>query len=246
MRDVTPIRVRGKKKSRPPIVDLTTASHIGSSIPQKRHAESELSTTGLRHLTSSKGSKSSSGQSTPRRFVPCPSTFRKTLSWIERLPTEILEQIFLYALNISLPRSSPVISAKLSSEHTYRLFGRIIFGAFKDSHGNRYTTDGALADIDGGLLVKARNDALRCRWMTGTFFRTLRDDHLNLERARIGKVFSHHMEAYEVATRSRVGEIRAKVQFRHIIENWISTLEKGASYLRDCCGYPSARIIGIY
>jgi hypothetical protein len=38
---------------------------------------------------------------------------------LERLPTELLEKVFLFALNFELPRSSPIIAAKLSSQHMY-------------------------------------------------------------------------------------------------------------------------------
>lgn len=38
---------------------------------------------------------------------------------LEKLPTELLEEVFLYAQNLSLPLSSPVIATKLSSEAIY-------------------------------------------------------------------------------------------------------------------------------
>ena len=41
------------------------------------------------------------------------------MSLLERLPTEILETVFLYCLNLELPRASPVIAGKLSSEIVY-------------------------------------------------------------------------------------------------------------------------------
>jgi hypothetical protein len=41
------------------------------------------------------------------------------MSDLERLPVELLEKIFLFCMNLDLPRSSPVIGGKLSSEIIY-------------------------------------------------------------------------------------------------------------------------------
>jgi hypothetical protein len=49
------------------------------------------------------------------------------MSNLEKLPTELLERVFFYCLNIDLPRSSPVIGGKLSSETVYM---RTIIAAF--------------------------------------------------------------------------------------------------------------------
>ena len=38
---------------------------------------------------------------------------------LERLPTELLEKIFLMSLNFNLPRSSPIIGIKLSNQYIY-------------------------------------------------------------------------------------------------------------------------------
>lgn len=40
------------------------------------------------------------------------------MSSLESLPTELLIDIFLLSLNLELPRSSPIIAGKLSSERT--------------------------------------------------------------------------------------------------------------------------------
>ncbi len=37
---------------------------------------------------------------------------------LERLPTELLIKVFLFSLNLELPRASPIIAGKLSSERT--------------------------------------------------------------------------------------------------------------------------------
>jgi hypothetical protein len=49
------------------------------------------------------------------------------MSDLEKLPTELLEAVFLYCMNLDLPRSSPVIAGKLSSELMY---SRTVIAAF--------------------------------------------------------------------------------------------------------------------
>jgi hypothetical protein len=49
------------------------------------------------------------------------------MSNLEKLPTELLVDIFLYSTNIDLPRSSPVIGGKLTSELVYT---RTVIAAF--------------------------------------------------------------------------------------------------------------------
>lgn len=52
---------------------------------------------------------------------------RKKMSYLEKLPTELLEDIFFYCLNIALPRSSPIIGGNLSRKVTY---ARVVKAAF--------------------------------------------------------------------------------------------------------------------
>ncbi|KAF7870406.1 hypothetical protein EAF04_004151 [Stromatinia cepivora] len=44
---------------------------------------------------------------------------RRNMSQLEKLPTELLEAIFFYCLNLNLPACSPIIGGKLSSESIY-------------------------------------------------------------------------------------------------------------------------------
>ena len=50
------------------------------------------------------------------------------MSDLEKLPTELLEAIFLYCMNLDLARSSPVIAGKLSSELMYSRTVIVAFG----------------------------------------------------------------------------------------------------------------------
>lgn len=40
------------------------------------------------------------------------------MATLEKLPTEILTPIFLFSMNVDLPRASPIIAGKLSSRLT--------------------------------------------------------------------------------------------------------------------------------
>ena len=63
------------------------------------------------HPPSSHHSRASStSKETPRQ-----------LSALERRPVELLEKIFLYSLNVNLPRASPSLGGSLSREQVYRI-----------------------------------------------------------------------------------------------------------------------------
>ena len=63
------------------------------------------------------------------------------MSNLEKLPTELVEKVFFYCMNLDLPRSSPVIGAKLCSESVY---SRTILAAFDETwdfwYGRSLTT----------------------------------------------------------------------------------------------------------
>lgn len=59
------------------------------------------------------------------------------MSNLEKLPTELLLEIFLHSMNIDLPRSSPVIGGKLTSELVYTRTIIVAFGPTWDAgYGN--------------------------------------------------------------------------------------------------------------
>jgi hypothetical protein len=63
---------------------------------------------------------------------------KRDMSSLERLPTELLQEIFLYWVNLDFPRSSPVIGGKLSSELVYT---QTILAAFEDTWETYYRTE---------------------------------------------------------------------------------------------------------
>lgn len=44
---------------------------------------------------------------------------RLRMSLLEKLPTELLENIFFHCMNLDLPQASPIIGGKLSSQSVY-------------------------------------------------------------------------------------------------------------------------------
>ncbi|KAM0140574.1 hypothetical protein ACHAO1_002258 [Botrytis cinerea] len=87
---------------------------------------------------------------------------RRKMSQLERLPTEILEQIFFGCWNLSLPACSPVIGGKLSSVAVYN---KIIIAAFGPVWDEWYgqLLDPAL-DLDYGGNSSLQSTILKFRW----------------------------------------------------------------------------------
>ncbi|KAL9004930.1 MAG: hypothetical protein Q9188_002281 [Gyalolechia gomerana] len=78
------------------------------------------------------------------------------LSRLERLPTEVLERIFLFSQNVAMPQASLTLGKALSSTYVkYRLL-RALF------------TDECMEDlplIDEFRIAKLQTNLLRCRWV---------------------------------------------------------------------------------
>ena len=73
---------------------------------------------------------------------------RKKLTELERLPLELLELIFFYALNPNMARASPLLGKALSSE---RIFRRLIVEAFCCADAS-FQTPGEQKDLQCELL----------------------------------------------------------------------------------------------
>lgn len=100
---------------------------------------------------------------------------KSELSRLESLPTELLEQIFLQSLNVSLPLASSHLSTVLSSTH---LKMSVMFKIFSsDSNISSLEHYGELSHIlragsaDGTYraIGKLQSRILACRWMTWNF-----------------------------------------------------------------------------
>lgn len=78
---------------------------------------------------------------------------KRSMSALEKLPVELLENIFLHCMNLDLPRASPVIGGNLSSKLIY---SRTLMAAFSPtwqtwhsvSRDRRHQKDISGADVD--------------------------------------------------------------------------------------------------
>lgn len=120
---------------------------------------------------------------------------RRKMSDLEKLPIELLEKVFLYCMNLDLPRSSPIIGGKLSSELIYT---QTVINAFSPQWENcvqneQYTLlqkldlgveNGSYEDLErkekeqailqtdsvhirlGDDLIDSQSAILKCQWAT--------------------------------------------------------------------------------
>ncbi|KAI9056147.1 hypothetical protein LZ554_001075 [Drepanopeziza brunnea f. sp. 'monogermtubi'] len=94
---------------------------------------------------------------------------KRKMSLLEKLPTELLERVFRFCLNLELPRSSPIIGAKLSSSTILNWTVLASFGPRWEKWYGREKVDGRL---EGGDEEEEEEEddpelqsaVLRCRW----------------------------------------------------------------------------------
>ncbi|RAO65073.1 uncharacterized protein BHQ10_001085 [Talaromyces amestolkiae] len=130
--------------------------------------------------------KFASQQANPSASLPeeAQSKRRNGSSALEQLPVELLERIFLYALETNFCRASPFLASAVSSERIYRTLIRLAF--FKDGSFPQVsvelrhqikTAHDAIADalkpadyetmrLDETDRVNLQVTILRCRWCT--------------------------------------------------------------------------------
>ncbi|KAL2811790.1 hypothetical protein BJX63DRAFT_269013 [Aspergillus granulosus] len=114
---LTPIKVRGCRKR---------AWVAGDGIPKPIPSGPKG---GRPMVPKTKDAAGRSGNKRPRLFVTRPPAGnpRKKLSRLEALPVELIEKIFLYSLNVNLPRSSRFLAGAVSSERIYRALTLLAF-----------------------------------------------------------------------------------------------------------------------
>ena len=104
-----------------------------------------------------------------RKAPPKPCLPAKTRSWLERLPVELIEQIFLQALEINMAKASPFLGKALSSkESIYRV---LILFAFFDDDGQNPVEEKHFAPATYRLLsteekLRLQRGVLDSRWLT--------------------------------------------------------------------------------
>ncbi|OJJ43862.1 hypothetical protein ASPZODRAFT_145800 [Penicilliopsis zonata CBS 506.65] len=167
---LTPIRVRGRRKQPTATQNGDKNTQASAKASPKAHG---------RPLMSSQSKLASSQSKSTRRvtLLTAPRPEKKHgLSQFERLPLELIERIFLYAVNVNLARASPMLQAVLSSERIYRVLILLAFWNDRQRDTDRpkkYTRDVAriMRPLDYNPLRDGERAALqatvlRCRWCT--------------------------------------------------------------------------------
>ena len=103
------------------------------------------------------------------------TAYTRFTSHLERLPVELLESIFFYCLNVSLPQASFVIGQKLAS---MRVKTHLVFNVL--STPNSSDDPSAATDSVHTLQeqAKAQSAVLRLRWMTLPLLKCLCSDYI--------------------------------------------------------------------
>ncbi|OBT79833.1 hypothetical protein VF21_01598 [Pseudogymnoascus sp. 05NY08] len=159
---LTLIKVPGKRKRK-----QHTDNADGENKPSRPKGRPRKETTKkIKTSASVLGFGTTSRQSPQDNF-----TVNRSMTLLERLPTELLEKIFLVSLNFNLPRSSPIIGIKLSNQYIYITTTVAIFEpTWRYNYGllyeQRRTASGSL---DGGDVPgdpDLQSSLLRCQWAT--------------------------------------------------------------------------------
>jgi len=126
--DLTPIRVSGKNrrdnskkaiaKRKALVSSMKRSTKSANPVQQRRTPGRPLKEPTSNAVLQISASSTPSSKKAKKRTLENIKSKRK-MSLLEKLPTEILEAVFLYCLNLELPRASPVIAGKLSSEIVY-------------------------------------------------------------------------------------------------------------------------------
>lgn len=179
--ELTPVRIRGKntrngahKKEKLNEESTATEPSRPRGRPLKR-----LSTAVVLSSSRSTASSSMSGSTKRRRRGPKPPPEVK-LSSLELLPVELLQDIFLYSMNLALPLCSPKLGSALSSKHVKM---ELVTHAFCNCTRER-KVGGTLHDIDENdaeMVEKYKtlqSGLLRLKWMTLDFYVECMDNFL--------------------------------------------------------------------
>jgi hypothetical protein len=104
----------------------------------------------------------------PRTAPPTTWSPPRTQSWLERLPVELIEQIFLHSLEISMAYASPFLCKTLSKESMYRTL--ILFAFFDDDEQNpveeKHFKPAAYRLLSLTDKLRIQKGVLESRWCT--------------------------------------------------------------------------------
>ena len=144
--ELTPIRIRGKKRKH--------VALLPSQIQQSNTSSAPSSQATLRIASQLQN---------PRKTKIRKKTATLAMPTLQGLPQELLEIVFLYSMNISLPRCSPSIGRKLSSRAVTMDFTMRSFFDTVD-HKTNYRDRKRTSD------PHMQSEILACRFFTYDFF----------------------------------------------------------------------------
>ena len=193
---LTPIRVRGRRKRRAPRKEreknkndknvsvntrtrqmnrlLPSSLELAPRRPSKRQLllsrTLNAETSGGEAATAMTTTAAGGGkEKREERKQQCSS-----ISILESLPVELLEMIFLYSLNVNLPRASPFLAGALSRERIYELL--ILLAFWDDSDLDGEIIKAPLPSYHGWNLEKNNETICRILRPLGRGYRPLSSD----------------------------------------------------------------------
>ena len=144
--DLTPVRIRGKKRKLGASVLPNLSAH---AVPDSQQAKRQRTSKAAKYIKRARSR---------RDTVPAMPT-------LQDLPAELLEMVFLHSMNMSLPRASPALGRKLSSPAISMKF---VMRAFFHTVDHRATV--RLRDLKTTSDPVLQSEVLTCRFFNWPFF----------------------------------------------------------------------------
>ncbi|PBP19264.1 actin cortical patch protein [Diplocarpon rosae] len=159
--DLTPIRIPGKRKRE----NTKTARAARKLLNRRPGRPPKQSQHDMAHTTLEAPVPGPISHARKRSLKNLKS--KRKMSLLERLPTELLERVFQFCLNLDLPKASPIIAAKLSSQTICDWTVMRVFGPSWDKDYGRDMEMGAVNEGKWGREEadhELQSRVLRCRW----------------------------------------------------------------------------------
>ncbi|KAG6024383.1 hypothetical protein E4U19_003833 [Claviceps sp. Clav32 group G5] len=136
---------------------------------------------------------------------------------LQTLPLELLESIFVYSTNLALPRSSPLLGAKLSGKTTLL---RVFMMAFHDTWDHCFGKPVNWSDIMRAPVgdVPLQSDLLSMPWVNVDFI--LEAQQTWADKYARGRRYRHHEHESLLTQRLFQKNIRARNRYmQHVFEH---------------------------
>ncbi len=102
----------------------------------------------------------------PRTAPPRTNPPARTQPWLERLPVELVEQVFFHALELNMPQASPFLCKTLSKESIYKTL--ILLAFFEDDEKypveKKHFAAGSYRTLSFAEKLRLQKGVLESRW----------------------------------------------------------------------------------